>query len=167
MSYSRSTLPAERGKLGLDPDLPTGLLLFGGQGAMVMETILRRLDASDLKMQMIAVCGHNRRLFERVHVLRTRFPLHTVGFTKEVPRLMQLADFFIGKPGPGSISEAVHMKLPVIVTRNLWTFRRNAITPTGFRNRALGSSPAISRRTLSGLWRRCLTRSNLPRCAPG
>lgn len=34
---------------------------------------------------------------------------------------MQLADFFIGKPGPGSLSEAVHMGLPVIVTRNAWT----------------------------------------------
>jgi 1,2-diacylglycerol 3-beta-galactosyltransferase len=34
---------------------------------------------------------------------------------------MQLGDFFIGKPGPGSISEAVHQGLPVIVVRNAWT----------------------------------------------
>ena len=34
---------------------------------------------------------------------------------------MRLADFFIGKPGPGSISEALAMKLPVIVERNAWT----------------------------------------------
>jgi 1,2-diacylglycerol 3-beta-galactosyltransferase len=34
---------------------------------------------------------------------------------------MALADFFIGKPGPGSISEAVAMRLPVIVDRNAWT----------------------------------------------
>ena len=34
---------------------------------------------------------------------------------------MSLADFFIGKPGPGSISEAVAMRLPVIVERNIWT----------------------------------------------
>jgi 1,2-diacylglycerol 3-beta-galactosyltransferase len=34
---------------------------------------------------------------------------------------MHLSDFFIGKPGPGSISEAVAMKLPVIVERNAWT----------------------------------------------
>jgi UDP-N-acetylglucosamine:LPS N-acetylglucosamine transferase len=34
---------------------------------------------------------------------------------------MHLADFFIGKPGPGSISEAVQMQLPIIVERNLWT----------------------------------------------
>lgn len=34
---------------------------------------------------------------------------------------MRLSDFFVGKPGPGSISEAVHMHLPVIVVRNAWT----------------------------------------------
>jgi 1,2-diacylglycerol 3-beta-galactosyltransferase len=34
---------------------------------------------------------------------------------------MRLADFFIGKPGPGSLSEAVQMGLPVVVTRNAWT----------------------------------------------
>jgi hypothetical protein len=34
---------------------------------------------------------------------------------------MELSDFFIGKPGPGSISEALAKKLPVIVQRNAWT----------------------------------------------
>ena len=31
---------------------------------------------------------------------------------------MALADFFIGKPGPGSISEALQFHLPVIVEAN-------------------------------------------------
>jgi UDP-N-acetylglucosamine:LPS N-acetylglucosamine transferase len=43
------------------------------------------------------------------------------GFTKEVPRYMQLVDYFIGKPGPGSVSEAVAMHLPLIVERNAYT----------------------------------------------
>jgi 1,2-diacylglycerol 3-beta-galactosyltransferase len=34
---------------------------------------------------------------------------------------MALCDFFIGKPGPGCISEALAMGLPVIVERNAWT----------------------------------------------
>jgi 1,2-diacylglycerol 3-beta-galactosyltransferase len=34
---------------------------------------------------------------------------------------MALSDFFIGKPGPGSICEALQMGLPVIVERNTWT----------------------------------------------
>ena len=47
--------------------------------------------------------------------------MHVEGFTTEVPRLMRLSDAFIGKPGPGSISEAVQQGLPVIVVRNAWT----------------------------------------------
>jgi UDP-N-acetylglucosamine:LPS N-acetylglucosamine transferase len=47
--------------------------------------------------------------------------MHIVEFTPEIPYYMSLADFFIGKPGPGSISEALAMKLPVIVQRNAWT----------------------------------------------
>ena len=44
-----------------------------------------------------------------------------LGFTSEIRRYMQLSDFFIGKPGPGSISEAIQQGLPVIVVRNTWT----------------------------------------------
>ena len=43
------------------------------------------------------------------------------GFTKRVNYYMQLSDFFIGKPGPGSVSEALAMHLPVIVECNAWT----------------------------------------------
>ena len=48
-------------------------------------------------------------------------PMHAAGFTREIPFYMELADFFIGKPGPGSISEALAKRLPVIVQRNIWT----------------------------------------------
>jgi len=129
---------AERRGLGLDPDLPAGLLLFGGQGSAVMEAIIRKLDASPLRMQMIAVCGHNERLFGRLRALKTRFPLHVVGFTREVPHLMQLSDFFIGKPGPGSISEAIHLKLPVIVVRNAWTLPQERYNADWVREQGVG-----------------------------
>jgi 1,2-diacylglycerol 3-beta-galactosyltransferase len=43
------------------------------------------------------------------------------GFTTQVPFYMSISDFFVGKPGPGSVSEAVAMRLPVIVERNAWT----------------------------------------------
>ncbi len=33
--------------------------------------------------------------------------MHILGFTKEVHRLMRAADFLIGKPGPGSMAEAM------------------------------------------------------------
>jgi 1,2-diacylglycerol 3-beta-galactosyltransferase len=53
--------------------------------------------------------------------MNTRNKIFTEGFTKRIPYYMGLSDFFVGKPGPGSISEAVKMGLPVIVERNAWT----------------------------------------------
>jgi UDP-N-acetylglucosamine:LPS N-acetylglucosamine transferase len=108
---------AERIKLGLDPAKPTGLVLFGGQGSSVMLDIARELEDT----QLIMICGKNAELAEKLRALPTRAPHFIEGFTQEIPYYMHLSDFFIGKPGPGSISEAVAMKLPVIVERNAWT----------------------------------------------
>ena len=72
-----------------------------------------------LNTQIIAVCGKNKKLeASRACSCASR---SIEGFTLEIPRFMRLADFFIGKPGPGSISEAVAMGLPVIIERNAWT----------------------------------------------
>jgi hypothetical protein len=108
---------AERRRLGLDPDRPTGLVLFGGQGSKVMLEIAGRLADT----QLILICGKNAGLAERLRALPAKAPRYVEGFTSEIPYYMSLADFFIGKPGPGSISEAVAMGLPVIVERNMWT----------------------------------------------
>ena len=60
------------------------------------------------------------------------------GFTKEMPHFMQLADYFIGKPGPGSISEAIAMHLPVIVERNAWTLPQERYNADWIREREVG-----------------------------
>jgi len=112
---------AERQKLGLDPDLPTGLVLFGGHGSRVMLDIARRLDASGLKLQLILICGRSEVLVRDLRAIPHHMPMFVEGFTNEVPHYMRLSDFFIGKPGPGSISEALAMKLPVLVEKNAWT----------------------------------------------
>ncbi len=108
----------ERRRLGLDPGLPTGLVLFGGEGSSAMLDIAKRVT---VQAQFIFICGRNQKLKVRLENLATKFPKHVEGFTGEIPYFMHLADFFIGKPGPGSISEAVAMGLPVIVERNAWT----------------------------------------------
>lgn len=112
---------AERSKLGLDPSKPTGLIMFGGYGSPVMENIAAKLEASALDLQLIFICGKNTKLKASLEAKKFRFPVFIEGFTKEVPHYMRLSDFFIGKPGPGSISEALHLGLPVIVTKNILT----------------------------------------------
>ena len=105
-------------KLGLDPDLPTGLVLFGGHGSKTMLDIVKRLNAGDSKLQLILICGKNQKLRKAIESLPTRFPKFAEGFTQNVDYYMSLSSFFIGKPGPGSISEALQFHLPVIVECN-------------------------------------------------
>jgi UDP-N-acetylglucosamine:LPS N-acetylglucosamine transferase len=108
---------AERRRLGLDPDRPTGLVLFGGQGSKVMLEIAGSLKDT----QLIFICGRNQAIAAKLEALGREAPRLVLGFTSEIPYYMHLSDFFIGKPGPGSVSEAVAMHLPVIVERNAWT----------------------------------------------
>ncbi|MEA3141677.1 MAG: hypothetical protein QOK23_3846 [Gammaproteobacteria bacterium] len=108
---------AEMRKLQLDPQRPTGLVMFGGHGSRAMRGIAKRLD----DVQLILVCGHNAELAAQLRAMRASAPRVVVGFTSKISHYMQLSDFFIGKPGPGSISEAVQQGLPVIVVRNAWT----------------------------------------------
>lgn len=112
---------AERIKLGLEPDRPTGLILFGGEGSPEMVKIAGALNRPDSRVQLIAICGRNETVACQLRAMERRIPMHVEGFTRDIPFYMELADFFIGKPGPGSISEALAKRLPVIVQRNLWT----------------------------------------------
>jgi UDP-N-acetylglucosamine:LPS N-acetylglucosamine transferase len=110
---------AEILKLNLDPDRPIGIVMFGGHGSRVMQGIARRLDDT----QLIMICGHNAALAERLRTMSVAAsaPRIVLGFTSEIRYYMQLSDFFIGKPGPGSLSEALHQGLPVVVAHNAWT----------------------------------------------
>lgn len=103
--------------LGLDPTRPTGLVMFGGQGSMQMLRIAKDLA----NQQLILMCGHNARLATRLQVQSARRKHAVIGFTADVVRHMRMADYFIGKPGPGCLSEAAQMGLPVITFRNAST----------------------------------------------
>jgi 1,2-diacylglycerol 3-beta-galactosyltransferase len=124
---------ARRG-LGFDPDLPVGLVLFGGQGAAAMLGIARDLG----NRQLLLICGHNDKLRARLQALPRRAATFVEGFTRDVPRYMQLADYFIGKPGPGSLSEAAAMRLPAIVERNAWTLPQERYNADWVREQGLG-----------------------------
>ena len=124
--------------LGLDPDIPTAMIMFGGEGSRAILPMVQQLDASGLELQLIVICGRNQKLEAAMRALPHRIPMHVFGFTREVPKLMQLADFFIGKPGPGSISEAVAMGLPVIIERNNWTLPQERYNAEWVREKAVG-----------------------------
>jgi len=112
---------ALRSELGLQPTLPTAIVLFGGHGSRVMYDIAKRLGAAQLHLQLILICGRNEELAAKFRARTWRMPVKVIGFTKEIHKLMRAADFLIGKPGPGSIAEAMVRQLPVLIECNAWT----------------------------------------------
>jgi len=111
----------QREALGLEPDLPTALVLFGGAGSRRMLLVARELERARTPLQAIFLSGHNAKLAAAMETRHWRIPHRLEGFSDDVSGFMRLADFFIGKPGPGSLSEALQLGLPALVERNAWT----------------------------------------------
>ena len=103
-------------ELGLDTNKPIGMVMFGGQGSKAMVTIAKKLPNT----QLIFVCGHNKELEQQLIEIKNKNHV-VLGFVSDMNRCMSACSFFIGKPGPGSLSEAIQMKLPVITFRNKLT----------------------------------------------
>jgi len=143
----------ERRQLGLGPQQPAGVVMFGGQGSMAMLSIAATLP----DVPLILLCGHNRQLADKLRALPARAPRVVVGFTSEVPRYMRLADFFIGKPGPGCLSEAVQLGLPVVTTLNAWTMPQERYNAQWVRERQFGVV-CRSLRTMPGAVRELIGR---------
>ncbi|MCX8005282.1 MAG: galactosyldiacylglycerol synthase [Burkholderiaceae bacterium] len=125
---------AERQALGLRPERVTGVVSFGGYGSPAMRAIARALP----DIQLVLLCGHNAALAQKLRAARGQAARAVVGFTSEMRRYLQLGDFFIGKPGPGSLSEAVHLGLPVITFCNAATMPQERYNTQWVREYGLG-----------------------------
>lgn len=116
--YAPAPSPRDRAEsrkaLGLDPDRLTGVVMYGAHGSAAMLDIARVLPDT----QLLLMCGHNEGLAGQLNSMTRAAPLATVGYTKDVAGNMQMADFFIGKPGPGCLSEAIRLGLPVLTFDN-------------------------------------------------
>jgi 1,2-diacylglycerol 3-beta-galactosyltransferase len=142
---------ALRRALNLRADLPTGILLFGGFGSRVMYEIVERLEAAVMPIQLVVICGRNEKLAEKFRARAWKLPLHIVGFSKEVHRLMRAADFLIGKPGPGSVAEAMVRKLPVILECNAWTLPQERYNTEWVKEKRVGIVLKNFREIVSGV----------------
>jgi 1,2-diacylglycerol 3-beta-galactosyltransferase len=124
-------------------------MLFGGEGSPEMITIVKALDCGDPEIQLIALCGRNETIVSESRSMTRNTAVFVEGFTQAIAYYMELADFFIGKPGPGSISEAVAKKVPM-------TVQRNARSGLSFRRRSTNKSVPCSCGLCAqsdGMWR--------------
>lgn len=123
-------------ELGLDPARLTAVVMFGGEGSREMQRIAKHLH----DMQLILMCGRNEALAAalRKPSRRDSAPRAVIGFTSDVAHHLRLADLFIGKPGPGCLSEAVHCGLPVLTVLDHWTMPQERYNTQWLRDTGFG-----------------------------
>jgi len=103
--------------LGLDPRCTTVLLMSGGAGAGLQESLVQSLLAQHAALQVIVLTGRNQGLHNTLRTIEAFYPtrLRVIGYTNEVHRLMACADLAITKPGGLSTSECLAMGLPMLL----------------------------------------------------
>jgi 1,2-diacylglycerol 3-beta-galactosyltransferase len=129
-----------RSELRFSPPDFVVTLLFGGKGSPEMAPLAERLLAADPAFRVVAICGENPGLFERLATLERDAAgrLVRLGFTDRVAEILAASDLLVTKPGPGSLSEAFHQRVPVVVTRNVHTIPQERFNTDFVRDRGLG-----------------------------
>jgi hypothetical protein len=112
-----------RREMGFGPDAFVVTLLFGGKGSPEMAPLAEALLDQGSTWSVVALCGDNPALLDRLAPLQERAGgrLRRLGFTERVAELMAASDVLVTKPGPGSLAEAFHQRVPVVVVRNVHT----------------------------------------------
>jgi len=103
-------------KLGLKEDLFTVLLSAGGMGFTGLSEAVYELEKID-KLQIIAVCGTNKRLIAKLESMNFKNIVYPTGYIKNIDEYMDASDVVITKPGGLSTSEAIAKEKPLILTK--------------------------------------------------
>jgi len=108
-------------KHGLMPDGATILLSAGGFGVGPFEQLIAALLPLQTPVQVVAICGRNEDLKERVSELalsldpRASLTVKPLGYTQEMDELMSASDLIVGKPGGLTTSEALSKGLVSVI----------------------------------------------------
>ncbi len=112
--YTESKTDA-RQRLGWDKELPTVLLVGGGEGMGRIADTAVAIDRARLGAHLVVVCGHNEALRTRLSARQWHEPTDVYGFVGNMEVMMRAADVLITKAGPGTIAEAAISGLPMIL----------------------------------------------------
>lgn len=110
---------AFRDAQGWRRDLPVILVVGGGDGMGPMEAVVKAVNEAGLNATLVAICGRNEGLQERLRELPWRMPHHIYGFTNQMPEFMAASDMLVTKAGPGTISEGFIAGLPLVLYSRL------------------------------------------------
>jgi processive 1,2-diacylglycerol beta-glucosyltransferase len=110
-----------RAKHGLAPDRITILLSTGGFGVGSVDALVHSLLPLQHRAQIVAICGRNEELKQRLTKLAARIKpdatviLKPFGYTKDMDELMTASDLVLGKPGGLTTSEALAKGLVFVI----------------------------------------------------
>lgn len=125
---------------GLDPDLPTILIMAGSFGVTDILKIYHKIVKSPEDFQIIVITGKNEKLYDnferylkRITIKNTLAeinelikpsnkkrriaskPTKLLYFTSEVEKYMHMADIIVTKPGGLTVTESIAVGLPMAV----------------------------------------------------
>jgi processive 1,2-diacylglycerol beta-glucosyltransferase len=112
---------AMRVKHGLQEDVTTVLVSAGGFGVGPVGHILESLSSMQHPAQVVALCGRNEELKQRLDKLTaklapsSRVSIKTIGYTTEMDELMSASDILLGKPGGLTTSEALAKEMVFVI----------------------------------------------------
>jgi UDP-N-acetylglucosamine:LPS N-acetylglucosamine transferase len=105
--------------IGLNPEWPVGFVSFGGQGARNVLHIVRALAKKHTRLNLIVMCGKNKKLFRQINALKLPFPTAVYSYLPQAPlQFLHLSDFAIGKPGAMTITESLITNTPLIAQKS-------------------------------------------------
>jgi len=101
----------------LQPGLPLLLISAGAAGGAYTRAIVAQTLRMRNTFQAVVVCGRNAELKDEIEALVAPHADHyrAVGYTTDMPDLMRVATFFVGKPGGLSSSECMAAGLPMVL----------------------------------------------------
>ena len=104
-------------KIGLKKDLPTVLIMGGGQGLGPIKKTVWELDRLAVDLQIIVVTGSNRRLYNYLKRRQERFrkSVEVYPFVGNIDELMTVSTLVVTKPGGLTTAEALSKQLPMII----------------------------------------------------
>lgn len=105
------------GKLGLDPNMFTVALTAGSAGGGNMLQIYRAMKNLKKPIQIIFVCGKNKKLMEQLKIEQLTIPWKTfiMPYADEVSDGMNACDLLVTKAGGLTTFEAIARRLPMAI----------------------------------------------------
>ncbi len=93
------------------------LIMMGAAGGDTAYAYAKKVGNLDLNAHIVVIAGRNNKLKQQLErlELNSSNTMTVFGYTERVADIMAVSNVIITKPGPGTINEAIAMKLPILI----------------------------------------------------